>query len=88
MSRTLYWYDDGDDGSSESWGESPEAYLRRKWLESHNYLVPATRDGLDEQDYTVLLSLCEEAMLDEPYTNRAVYLCRLIDKLEVWMLAQ
>jgi len=44
MSRTLYWYDDGDDGSSESWGESPEAYLRRKWLESHNYLVPVTTD--------------------------------------------
>jgi len=48
----------------------------------------ATRDALDEQDYTVLLSLCEDAMLDEPYTNRAVYLCRLIDKLEAEMLSR
>jgi len=47
----------------------------------------ATRDALDEQDYTVLLSLCEEAMLDEPYTNRAIFLARLIDRLEERLLA-
>ena len=41
---TLYRYDDGDDGSSDSWGESPEAYMRRKWLEKHKYLVPVTID--------------------------------------------
>ena len=44
MSRTLYWYDDGDDDSSDSWGESPQAYLRRKWLESHRFLVPVSID--------------------------------------------
>jgi len=42
---------------------------------------------LDEQDYTVLLSLCEEAMLDEPYTNRAVFLARVIDRLEERLMA-
>ena len=42
---------------------------------------------LDGQDIEVLIGLCEAAMDEEPYTNRAVYLCRLIDKLEVWMLA-
>jgi len=47
----------------------------------------ATRDALDEQDYNVLLSLCEEAMLDEPYTNRAIFLARLIDRLEERLLA-
>ncbi len=55
--------------------------------ESRRIHPTALQPVLDEQDYTVLLSLCEEAMLDEPYTNRAVYLCRLIDKLEVEMLA-
>ncbi len=43
---------------------------------------------LDEQDVEVLIGLCEAAMEEEPYTNRAVFLCRLIDKLEDWMLAQ
>ena len=36
---TRYRYDDGGD-DPDSWGESPEAYLHRKWLENHNYLVP------------------------------------------------
>ena len=53
----------------------------------HQRIAPtATSVPLDEQDYTVLLSLCEEAMLDEPYTNRAVYLARLIDILEERLL--
>ena len=43
---------------------------------------------LDDQDVEVLISLAESAMEEEPYTNRAVFLCRLIDKLEDWMLAQ
>ena len=42
---------------------------------------------LDDQDIEVLIGLCETAMDEEPYTNRAVFLCRLIDKLEAWMLA-
>ena len=47
----------------------------------------ATEPALDVQDYTVLLSLCESAMLDEPYTNRAVFLAALIDRLETQLLA-
>ena len=43
---------------------------------------------LDEQDVAVLLSLCEQAMEDEPYTNRAVFLSALMDRLEDWQLAQ
>ena len=42
---------------------------------------------LDGQDYEVLIGLCETAMDEEPYTNRAMHLCRLIDKLEEAMLA-
>lgn len=46
----------------------------------------ASWDALDEQDITVLLSICESEMLDDPYTNRAVYLAALIDKLEERLL--
>jgi len=44
--------------------------------------------ALDDQDVEVLIGLCEQAMDEEPYTNRAVFLCRLIDKLEDWVLSQ
>ena len=37
---TRYRYDVGDETDPDSWGESPTAYLHRKWLESHRYLVP------------------------------------------------
>ena len=61
------------------------------WLPDHHpeqRIVPtATSPVLDEQDVEVLIGLCEAAMDEEPYTNRAVFLCRLIDKLEAWMLA-
>jgi len=36
--RKLYYYDFGDD-SPDDWGESPEAYMKRMWLESRQYLV-------------------------------------------------
>jgi len=48
----------------------------------------ASHPVLDGQECEMLIALCEAAMDEEPYTNRAVYLCRLIDKLEVWMLAE
>jgi len=52
--------------------------------------IDSTPSGvaLDEQDVEVLIGLCESAMDEAPYTNRAVFLCRLIDKLEDWMLSQ
>jgi len=48
----------------------------------------ASHPVLSDQECETLIALCEQAMDEDPYTNRAVYLCRLIDKLEVWMLAQ
>ena len=47
----------------------------------------APQPPLDAQDVALLLSLCEQAMEDEPYTSRAVFLCRLIDRLEDWQLS-
>ena len=40
----LYRYDVGDESDPDSWGESPEAYMRRNWLEAHNYLVKVEPD--------------------------------------------
>jgi len=61
---------------------------RRDTTEARRIHPTATSARLDEQDVEVLISLCETAMEEEPYTNRAVFLCRLIDKLEDWMLSQ
>jgi len=48
----------------------------------------ASEPVLNSQELETLIALCEEAMTESPYTNRAVYLCRLIDKLEVEMLSR
>lgn len=60
---------------------------RTKSTDSEGSSYTASEPSLNEQDYTVLISLCEQAMLDEPYTTRAVFLSALMDRLEERLLA-